>query len=108
MLKKVLLLGLAAAAVVSATEDQAQNDSDVMNAEWTGVAVLCKFNHDHDGRSVEAAGVQDRDRDRENVKFGTCKFKYGNKILFFDVRDSFHEKENFPKEDAEAVPRNEL
>jgi len=103
MLKKVLLLGLAAAAVVSATEEQAQNDSDVMNAEWTGVAVLCKFNRD--SRSVETAGAQDREN---GVKCGTCKFKYGNKILFFDVRDSFHERENSPKEDAEAVPRNEL
>lgn len=103
MLKKILLLGLAAAALVSATEEQAQNDPDVMSAEWTGVAVLCKFNHD--GRSVEAAGVQDKER---GVKFGTCKFKYGNKILFFDVRDSFHEKGHFAEEDNEAAPRNEL
>ncbi|KAG0081084.1 hypothetical protein BGZ93_002129 [Podila epicladia] len=61
MFKKGLLLGLALVATFCAAE--AQDGSDVMNAEWTGVSVLCDY----------------------KKGYGVCKFKYHGKILYFDV-----------------------
>ncbi|KAG0352964.1 hypothetical protein BG005_007671 [Podila minutissima] len=61
MFKKGLLLGLALVSAFCAAE--AQDGSDVMNAEWTSVSVKCDFKYGS----------------------GICKFKYYGKILYFDV-----------------------
>lgn len=72
MFNKGLLVALALFATFFAAEAQAQDGSDVMNAEWSNVAVLCDNKWGH----------------------YICQFKYNGIILYFDARDYYYNKEN--------------